>query len=332
MRCVSTVRFCLRINGKFSEEFNPGRGLRQGDPLSPYLFLLAAQGLSALLLKEQSFGRIKGLRISVHGPRVNHLLYADDCFLFLRNSEDEATRVREILRLYELASGQKVNLDKSYIYFSNGMRDEHKAALKGILEMREETKIGVYLGLPLIVGKNKTDSLCFLFQNVDKRVGGWTKNLLSFGGREVLSKSVAQALPTYAMGCFLLPDCIINPIIASMRNFLWSGKVGSRGWTHVAWGKLCRPKRYGGIGFKDLRVFNLALLGKQIWRLMVNKNSLCFKVLSTKYFPDGDVLNAKPHDKPSFMWRCVSKAKDVLRDQFHLRIGVDSQCLMFQNR
>ncbi|GMI83715.1 hypothetical protein HRI_002040800 [Hibiscus trionum] len=162
MGCVTSVKFCLRINGKFSEDFKPERWLRQGHPLSPYLFLLVAQGLSALLLKEQSLGKIKGLKTSMHGPRVNHLLYADDCLLFIRNSVDEASRVREILGIYETASGQKVNLDKSYIYFSNGMKDEHKAALKGVLEMREEVDMGVYLGLPLIVGKNKTDSLGFL--------------------------------------------------------------------------------------------------------------------------------------------------------------------------
>ncbi|KAL4324280.1 hypothetical protein GQ457_11G002870 [Hibiscus cannabinus] len=295
--------FLSTIMSKLGFDDRPSRGLRQGDPLSPYLFLFCTQGLSTLLLKEQREGNIKGVRASQAGPRVNHLLYADDCILFIKNSVGEATGVKEVLKEYERCSGQRVNVDKSAIYFSSRMTEVCKAQIQAILNMREEKNLGTYLGLPLIVGKNKTDDLGFLNVRVDKKVCGWTKNLLSFGGREVLINAVVQALPAYAMACFLLPDCIVDPMVKTMRNFWWSGKAHERGWTFVAWEKLCKAKPQGGMGFRNLKLFNLALLGKQVWRLMTNKDTLCYKVLSAKYFKEGNVLDAKMKDKASFIWK-----------------------------
>ncbi|KAL4340591.1 hypothetical protein GQ457_08G017500 [Hibiscus cannabinus] len=218
MKCITSVSYCINVNGQVSEFFRPSRGLRQGDPLSPYLFLFCTQGLSALLLKEQSLGNIKGIRASQNGPRITHLLYADDCLLFLKNSPREAYMMKDILSCYEYSLGHKMNVDKSYIYYSNGMIVESEEMISSILNMRDELEVGNYLGLPLIVGKSKMQALGFLTESVDKRVNGWTKNLLSFGGREVLLKVVAHALPAYAMGCFLLPECILDPIINTMRG------------------------------------------------------------------------------------------------------------------
>ncbi|KAL4348523.1 hypothetical protein GQ457_17G007670 [Hibiscus cannabinus] len=141
-----------------------------------------------------------------------------------------------------------------------------------------------------------------------------------------------QALPAYAMQAFLLPECILDPIVSTMRRFWWSGKARERGWAHVAWGKLCRPKAEGGLGFRNLKQFNIALLGKQVWKLYTCRDSLCFKVLSAKYFTDGNIMNAGPKDKCSFVWRSILKAKEELKAGFHWRIGVDSEVAMFQQK
>ncbi|KAL4272949.1 hypothetical protein GQ457_13G013230 [Hibiscus cannabinus] len=264
MNCVSTVSYCFKINS----------------------------GLLALLLKEQREWRIRGVRASQNGPRVNHLLYADDCLLFIKNSKEEALRLKHMLSIYEALSGQKVNTEKSCIYFSNGMSKHSKDEIKLILSMRDDEVLGQYLGLPLIVGKSKIEAFGFLETKVGKRTNNWTKNLISFASREVFIKAVAQSIPAYTMSCFLLLDCIIDPMVSTTRNFWWSGKTNERGWTHVAWKNLCKPKGAGGLGFRDLKTFNLTLLAKQVWRLICNKESLCFKVMSAKYFPRGDILQA----------------------------------------
>ncbi|KAL4384232.1 hypothetical protein GQ457_15G020000 [Hibiscus cannabinus] len=303
MNCVTSVSFCIKVNGQVSEFFRPSRGLRQGDPLSPYIFLFCTQGLSSLLLKERSLGNIKGVRASQNGPRITHILYADDCLLFLKNSAGEAQKLKDILSCYEGSSGQKVNVEKSYIYFSNGMTYESKREISRILCMRDELEVGNYLGLPLIVGKSKLQALRFLNEKVDKRVNGWTKNLLSFGGRE--------------------------PITNTMRGHWWSGRANARGWAHVAWNKVCRPKLLGGIGLRDLHLFNFAMLAKQIWRLLTCKESLCFKVMSAKYFLGGNILEAKRGDKTSFIWSGLYKTKVVFAQGFWWRPGMHNEIRMF---
>ncbi|CAL1407079.1 unnamed protein product [Linum trigynum] len=113
MNCVSSVSYAVLVNGHKSRFFNPGRGLREGDPFSPYLFLLYAEGLSALINKNGKEKKIHGLKICNRAPVVSHLLFADDCIIFARASLEEAEKLKEILMDYEKESGQMVNLDKS---------------------------------------------------------------------------------------------------------------------------------------------------------------------------------------------------------------------------
>ena len=118
MRCVSSVTFQVRVNDSLSRPFKPFRGLRQGDPLSSFLFLFCTQGLSALLNAAQSSGDLPGLCASRNGPRVNHLLFADDCVVFIRTKMAEVQRLRDVLHTYANSSGQAVNFEKSTIFYS----------------------------------------------------------------------------------------------------------------------------------------------------------------------------------------------------------------------
>ncbi|KAL4283814.1 hypothetical protein GQ457_16G010140 [Hibiscus cannabinus] len=222
------------------------------------------EGLSALLHANQNKGRIRGIRASQNGPRVTHLLYADDSILFVKNSLREMQCVRDTLDIYAACSGQKINYDKSSIYFSPATPLTSRARFFDILPVKEVSEPNTYLGMPLIIGRNKLRAFGFLSDNVSSRVRSWNKNLLSFGGREVFLKAVAQALPTYVMSCYMIPDCIIDRIVRVMRNYWWSERTSGRGWPMIAWKKLCAPKRAGGLAFRDLHQFNIALLGKQI--------------------------------------------------------------------
>ncbi|KAL4341194.1 hypothetical protein GQ457_08G031170 [Hibiscus cannabinus] len=118
MRCVSSVSSRVRVRGALSVAFRPQRGLRQGDPLSPFLFLFCFEGLSATLTATQHEGHLRGVRASKHGPPVNHLLFVDDSLVFLRNNMSEVQCLKDILSTYSSVSGQKVNFSKSTAYFS----------------------------------------------------------------------------------------------------------------------------------------------------------------------------------------------------------------------
>lgn len=124
MKCVTTVSYCIKVNGEYSNRIYPQQGLRQGDPLSPYLFILCAEGLSTLLQKAQDEGKIEGIRVCREAPRINHLFFADDSLVLMRASREDATELRRILLVYERASGQVINRDKSYVLFSPNTNPE----------------------------------------------------------------------------------------------------------------------------------------------------------------------------------------------------------------
>ncbi|XP_062158001.1 uncharacterized protein LOC133865598 [Alnus glutinosa] len=124
MNCVSTVSYSMLINGQPMEQFSPSRGLRQGDPLSPYLFLLCAEGLSALIRTTEREGRISGVPIAVGGTRLSHLFFANDNLLFCRANSMEWSTIMEILNVYERASGQQLNAAKTSVFFSKNTRND----------------------------------------------------------------------------------------------------------------------------------------------------------------------------------------------------------------
>ncbi|KAG4211529.1 hypothetical protein ERO13_A02G109702v2, partial [Gossypium hirsutum] len=101
----------------------------------------------------------------------------------------------------------------------------------------------------------------------------------------------------------------------------WGGGEKKRVWNILLWDRLCYPKGMGGLGIRDLRLFNVALLGRQVWRLINCRDTLCYKVLSAKYFSNGDVFQPKSMDKPSFAWQSIAKVAKVMYEGFGWTIG-----------
>ena len=139
MECNSTISYSLLINGEPTGNIIPSRGLRQGDPISPYLFLLCAEGLNGLLNKAASQGDIHGVSISRRGPKLTHLFFADDSLLFCRATQAECGKIQEVLQVYESVSGQQLNKTKTTIFFSRNttqaMQDDIKEIL-GVLSIQ----------------------------------------------------------------------------------------------------------------------------------------------------------------------------------------------------
>jgi hypothetical protein len=121
MLCVSSVNYSVLVNFEKVGPILPGRGLRQGDPLSPYLFILITEGLTALIKQSVARGDIHGVQICRGAPVVSHLLFADDCFLFCRSTIEESNHLMGVLKTYEEASGQEINLSKSEVFFSRNL-------------------------------------------------------------------------------------------------------------------------------------------------------------------------------------------------------------------
>jgi hypothetical protein len=148
MSCVTTVRYSVKLNGALLEAFSPTLGLRQGDPLSPFLFLFVVDGLSALLQSEISSGGISPIKICRRGLGISHLLFADDTLLFFKANSDQATRVKGVRDIYATATRQLINESKCSILFSTGCGELIQDDVRGILNVQKEEFEDKYLGLP----------------------------------------------------------------------------------------------------------------------------------------------------------------------------------------
>jgi hypothetical protein len=194
MKCVSTVSFSILLNGSPTNKFFPKRGLRQGDPLSPYLFIICADVLSNLLIKAQNDKKIKGVKIAQGAPEITHLLFADDSLMFCRANKEEITYIKNIISDYQRASGQLVNINKSEIMFSKHVKDEAKRSIHQILPMKQVEFFSRYLGMPTVIGRSKNQTFQFIQDKVWKKLKGWKEKHLSFAGRAALIRAVAQAI------------------------------------------------------------------------------------------------------------------------------------------
>ena len=180
-----------------------------------------------------------------------------------------------------------------------------------------------YLGLPALVGREKKRSFIYLKERVWKKLQGWKEKLLSITGREVLIKAVIQAILTYTMSCFKLPKGLIKELEVLIRKFWWGYNDDTRKVHWVSWERLCEAKEVGGMGFKEIEKFNDALLAKQVWRMLHNSESLCFRVFKARFFPNCPILDVKDSNSGSYAWKSILSAQNVIKKGMVWRIGND---------
>ena len=194
--------------------------------------------------------------------------------MFCRATNEECHKVLNILSSYERVSGQKLNREKTSFFFSKSTVVDVQNQIMATLDVSDLKQYEDYLGLPALVGRIKKASFGKIQQRVWKRLQGWEGKLLSQVGREVLIKSVIQSIPTYAISCFKLSVTLCHEIESLIRKFWW-GQRGNRRKVHwVKWEEMCKHKDDGGMGFKDLTMFNEAMLAKLAWRLFNDDTSL----------------------------------------------------------
>ena len=227
MKCVNSVGYQILINGTPYGEVVPSKGLRQEDPLSPYLFVICTEILVQMMRKAEEDRKLSGLKFARGAPAVTHLMYADDSTFYC--TEEELQYLVDFIQRYSMASGQRVNYQKSSIYFGKLLHAERKEEIKAKLGIEQTCRERIYLWLPESFDGSKVSILSYLQEKLRQRVQGWQTKFLLPSGKEVLLKAVAMALPTYTMSCFLLPKTVYRKIAAIMSDFWWKNKEESRG-------------------------------------------------------------------------------------------------------
>ena len=155
MSCITSSKLSMLVNGERIDSFSPSRGIRQGDPLSPYLFILYMEYLASLIEAENSCRNWTGVKTSKEGPIFSHLFFANDLLLFVKATKKNCLTIKKVLYEFYSCSGQKVNPRKSKIFFSPHTKTEHISLIENKLGMQHTNSFGKYLRVPIITDKDR---------------------------------------------------------------------------------------------------------------------------------------------------------------------------------
>ena len=180
MRCISSVSFSIMINGSVRGLIKPQRGLRQGCPLSPYLFITCAEAFSSLLLQAEQQKRIHGLSFG-RDLRISYLLFADDSLIFSRASTADCQNLKKILDCYSTASGQIFNFEKSSLFLSGNIQSDQATAIGNIFRLNIVSRHEKYLGLPSMVGRKRSSFFNDIKLRLYNKKSSWQHKFFSFG-------------------------------------------------------------------------------------------------------------------------------------------------------
>ncbi|XP_022030427.1 uncharacterized protein LOC110931338 [Helianthus annuus] len=271
--CLSSGSGSVIVNGSPTKEFKFKRGLRQGDPLSPFLFIIAMEIINMLMKRASNLGLFHGCQIPNGGPNITHLCYADDVLFFGEWSQHNILALNRLLRWLNLLSGLKVNRQKSKL-FGIGVDDAEVARLAQVVSCDVGSLPFTHLGIP--IGVNMKRAKCWkpVLEKFSARLSKWKAAHLSFAGRLTLIKSVLGSLPSYFLSLFAAPKGVINKLEKIRRDFLWGKTSAGRKLRWMRWSLLLKSKKYGGLGVGSIRDFNLAMLAKWWWRFKENPNQL----------------------------------------------------------
>ncbi|PKI36247.1 hypothetical protein CRG98_043359 [Punica granatum] len=267
-QCISTTTFSILLNGSLHGHFSPSRGIRQGDPILPYLFVVSMEILSRVLYRAKSNRDIKGIQISRGGPQISHLMFADDLLILSRATEANIKNVKSILDKFCSWSGQEVNSTKSGLFFSKNTTVEMRRISESILGIRKLKDNSKYLGNPLFIKHRRKESFQFLIDKIKSKLASWKAKLLSWAGRATLINPVINNTPIYTMSLFRLLKSTLSAIDKVTRRFWWGvNKEEGSYFAPKSWDNICQPRAKGGLGFYRAEDSNKAMLSKQLGHL-----------------------------------------------------------------
>ncbi|RVW63178.1 putative mitochondrial protein [Vitis vinifera] len=264
--CLSTASFSVLINDSPTDFFRSIRGLRQGDPLSPYLFVLGMEALTSLINRAVRGGYLSGCRIRGRegaGIQVSHLLFADDTLVFCEDSQEQLAFLSWLLLWFEATSGLRINLNKSEILPMG--RVENAELLAAELGYKVGSLPSTHLGLPLDASHKSVMVWDGMEERMRKRLALWKRQFISKGGRITLIRSTLASMPTYLMSLMRMPEwallCKWSWRFAVERDSYWKLIIGTKfGVVRGGW-STCGGREGFGVGlWKEISKEGLLLL------------------------------------------------------------------------
>ncbi|GLT70676.1 hypothetical protein SLA2020_427380 [Shorea laevis] len=330
MFSVTSLQLSVLWNGEELPSFQPQRGLRQGDPLSPYLFIMVMEKLSHKIQSRVQSRIWQPFKLSRGGLALSHLFFADDLMLFCTATQNQVAMVMDCLREFSLESGLDINLAKSKLYASPNLQRHVAASLSNACGIPLTRDLGVYLGVPILHGRQSKTTYKYLLEKIQVKLSGWKQKLLSLAGRRVLVQSVTSAIPTYTMQSILLPDYVCTAIDRFNRNFLWGSDVANK--PHlVNWHSICLPRDQGGLGIRLAKDNNRALIAQLGWQLLSHSEKPWCKAFTYKYLQHESFMSCRISSACSATWKSILKCRDVLKLGLRWRVGTGENIKFWQD-
>ncbi|XP_060202654.1 uncharacterized protein LOC132631071 [Lycium barbarum] len=285
--------YSVFINGQPDGFFHSTRGVKQGDPLSPTLFIIAAEVLSRALNSLHNNLWFIGFGLPKWSPKINHLAYADDTIIFTSSCEISLGLIMRVLAEYEAASGELINKAKSSVYLHDRVEEEIFQKVERLIGISRKEFPLIYLGCPIYYIRSKMAFYSEMLAKVRNRLQSWKGKLLSLGGRAVLLQHVLQAMPIHLLAA-------VDP-----------------------------PSFEGGLGFRSLADISIALFAKLWWNFRT-KPSLWSAFMSNKYLKKNNSILV-PWKQGSDVWRKMLQARDLMDHQIWWQLRMGSSLFWFDN-
>ena len=341
MECVSSASMSILLNGSPLRPFKMERGLRQGDPLSPYLFILVSEVLIHFLKKAHDMNMIEAVTIGKAKVSLKHLQFADDIIFFTPKNPSCIINYFRILDIFALMSGLALNYNKSA--FISWKADDFSwvndmAMNVGCLHVRPPFS---YLGFPLGANFNTYAAWKPILKNIENRLASWKIRLLSRAGRLTLIKCVLNCLPVYFMSLFKMPKIVAAKIVKMQRRFFWGGlNAESKLCPTVRWADIQLPKELGGLGIGNIMHKNLILLFKWWWRFSESDNSLWKRIIKSVHGINGEKASRETFRKArTGLWsnllssdQDTAKVRAIIEEGMRVRVGNGKSILFWHDR
>eukprot|EP00253_Pinus_taeda_P002659 PITA_02659 len=337
MECISSNWTAPLINGRPCSGFKSSRGLRQGCPLSPFLYIIMAETLSLLLENKRRLKEITRIDIVRGAKGINHSLFADDTLLIGGASILMARRFKETLDLLLQASGGKLSNNKCMIYTWNFPRHITQR-ISIIMEIPAQGNWSYfkYLGLPPAKDTIKSEIWVKLIEKLRGKLQSWGMYWLNLAGRTTLIKAILSALPIYQFAITLVPASIHKHMELIICSFLWQGgKQDTKKFSVVKWSKVILSIEKGGLGIRVPRLANIAMGFKLIWRILIEKGSWWTDIIKKKYLngPNSNILLETIIDRHCTpVWKLIKKSLPQFKPHISKALGNGSGNSVWDDR
>ncbi|XP_062089492.1 uncharacterized protein LOC133796026 [Humulus lupulus] len=276
MACVCTPRLSFMVNGSLQGFIQPKRGLRQGDPMSPLLFIIGMEYLSHILKKVANLTSFQ-FHPRCKSIKLTHLCFVDDLLLFCKGDYKSASLLLQGFKLFSNTSGLQPNMGKSAVFGAG-------------LDTCTLTRIEL--------------------------ISGFQRSCLPFRylGLKICSKRLSLADCECLI--IILPKSVVQKINQICRAYLWKGNDKFNGSGNVSWTEICHSKKEGGLGFKDTALWNLCAMGKHVWAISNKKDNLWVKMVNSVYIKKCSWWTYEAPADASLYWKRIVQTKDKLKQVF----------------